>query len=75
MGLDPNAEPEEQRSPRSAQIKKEGAAAAVVWKKRGQDKIWTEVKADLSVYAHSGGDVTKDPRREKNLCRRSKDLI
>ena len=49
MGLDPNAESEEQRSRRSAQIKK-------------------EVKADLSVYAHSGDNVTKDPRREKTYA-------
>ena len=68
MGLDPNAESEEQRSRRSAQIKKDGAAAEIVWRKRGQDKIWTEVKADLSVYAHSGSDVTKDPRREKTYA-------
>ena len=53
---------------RAAQIKKEGAAAAIVWSKRGQDQIWTEVKADLSVYAYSGEIVTKDPRREKSYA-------
>ena len=65
MGLDPNAESEEHRSRRKAEIQKEGTAAAILWKKRGQDKIWTEVKADLSLYAYSGGVVTTDPRREK----------
>ena len=45
MGLDPNAESEEQRTRRAAQIQKEGAAAAIIWKKRGQDKAWNEVKA------------------------------
>jgi len=68
MGLDPNAESEEQRTRRAAQIQKEGAAAAIVWKKRGQEKVGTEVKADLSVYAYSGEIVTTDQRREKSYA-------
>jgi hypothetical protein len=66
MGLDPNAESEEHRAQRRAEIQKEGAAAAILWKKRSQEKNWTEVKADLSVYAYSGGVVSVDPRREKS---------
>ncbi len=68
MGRDSNAESEEQRSRRAAQIKKEGVAAAAVWSKRGQDKNWTEVKADLSVYAYSDEIVSKDPRRQKSYA-------
>ena len=68
MSLDPNVESEEQRSRRKAEIQKEGAAAAIVWKKRGQDQIWTEVKADLSVYAYSGELVITDPRKEKSYA-------
>jgi hypothetical protein len=66
MGLDPNAESEGTRSRRKAEIQKEGISAAILWEKRAQEKKWTEVKADLSVYAYSGGVVTTDPRKEQS---------
>jgi hypothetical protein len=66
MGLDPNAESEDARARRKASIHKEGIAAALLWGKRAQDKNWSEVKADLSVYAYSGGVVATDPRREQS---------
>ena len=66
MGLDPNAESEDARAKRKASIQKEGVAAALLWGKRAQDKNWSEVKADSSVYAYSGGVVLTDPRREQS---------
>ncbi len=65
-GLDPNAESEDARARRKASIHKEGIAAALLLEKRAQDKNWSEVKADLSVYAYSGGVVATDPRREQS---------
>ena len=64
MGLDPNAESEEPRTRRAAQIQKEGAAAAILWKKRGQDKAWTEVKRSTRIQARSLLQI----RAEKILC-------
>ena len=52
-----------ERRRREEELERDASAAEELWRKRADEKDWTQVKVDLEVYRFSGQKVTDDPRR------------